>query len=290
MKSPEQVAAIQSRRRSEREQLQLLNNVDGWHETIKSKLFGLYDCAQFRNFERCGHEKIFRTCTSCGDWKSFTYHCMVKWCPRCNWRITRTRHKLIERWSQRIAQPKHVVTTQRNTRTLNGRMIREHQVALAKLRRTNVFDQVAGGCVSVELTNESAGWHLHAHWLLDARWIDAQELSRTWGRLVGQTYAIVKVCDLRSRKEFAREVSKYVIKGSEMSKWDAEEIHQFVRAVKGRRFFFAFGSLFKEGSAVRAELLAEKVPTLCECGCGKFVVRSEVDQALHDIRKQQRSR
>lgn len=268
----------------------MLNSADGWHETIKTKLFPLYNSPQMRNFERCGHEKVFRTCKDCGDWKAFGYHCMIKWCPRCNWRITRTRQKLITRWAQRIEQPKHVVTTQRNTRTLTSRMIREHAVALSKLRRTNVFAQVDGGCVSVEVTNESKGWHLHAHWLLDARWVDAQELSRTWGRLVGQDYAVVKVCDLRDRKEFAREVAKYVIKGSEMARWPAEEINEFVRAVRGKRFFFAFGSLFKQGAQVRAELHAEKIPAVCACGCGRFVVRSEVDQALHDIRTQQRSR
>lgn len=284
------IAQIQSRRAAERKQLQLLNSTDGWHETIRSKLQGRLNTIQFENFQRCGTEKIYRTCKGCGKCDGFGYHCMIKWCPRCNWRVTNKRQEMLERWSQLIDQPKHVVTTQRNTATLTRKMISDHTRNLAKLRRANVFKEVKGGCVSVEITNESRGWHLHAHWFVDARWIDASELSSTWARLVGQDFAIVKVLDLRSRKDFAREVAKYVVKGSEMATWDGNEINEFVRAVRGRRFFFAFGTLFRASAKIRAEMNAEKIPTVCECGCEKFVVRSAVDELLHEIRTQQRKR
>ena len=271
---------IQSFRQRDRQQLRLLNEADGWHEQIQTKLSGLCELKQFTNFARCGKELTYRTCKGCGDVRTFHYHCMLKWCPRCSWRIVRIRQIIISRWAELLEQPKHLVTTQRNTSTLTHRQLRNHTRNLSKLRRTKVFEHVTGGCVSVEVTNESKGWHLHAHWLVNARWVDAKELAVTWGTLVGQDYAIVKVLDLRERKGYAREVSKYVCKGSAMAKWPPDEINEFVHAIRGQRFFFTFGDLFRKGGAIRAAIHAEKEPSLCECGCGKFIIRSELDQKI----------
>jgi hypothetical protein len=277
--TPETLQRIADRRRDQLRQQHLIRETDLYHETIRTKLSGLFRGNQMQNFTRCGHDRIYRTCKNCGDCENFEYHCSIKWCPRCNWRITTKRQEIISKWIQTIKQPKHVVTTQRNTETLTNRMIREHTRNLSRLRRTKLFSKVTGGCVSVEVTNESRGWHLHAHWLLDVRWLDAEELSRTWGKLVGQQFAIVKIKDLRHRIEYQREVAKYVVKGSEMARWHPEEIHQFVRAVRGKRFFFTFGALFKQARALRNKERPQ--PIMCACGCNKFVFRDELAQILH---------
>lgn len=231
--------------------------------------------AQLQNYARCGHERVYRTCVGCDGTEVHAYHCMVKWCPRCNWRIVRRRRDLLKRWMPTIMQPKHIVTTQRNTKTITRRMIQEHTRNLSRLRRAKVFNQVKGGCVSVELTNESKGWHLHAHWLVDARFVDAQELARVWGRLVGQDYAIVKVMDARNKPQYERELMKYVVKGSDLAKWNTAELYDFIAAVRGQRFFFAFGDLFKRARQIRAQMQQDRIPQVCDCGCSHFLFTSD---------------
>jgi len=92
---------------------------------------------------------------------------------------------------------------------------------------------------------------LHSHWLLDVRWLDMKGVSLTWSGLVGQEFAIVKIKDARDR-DYLQEVTKYVAEGSELAKWPAEHLLEFVTAIRSRRFFFAFGSLFKMGHEIRS--------------------------------------
>jgi hypothetical protein len=183
----------------------------------------------------------------------------------------------------KISQPKHLVLTQQNFTILTRRRIRLHSLALAKLRRKKCFQSVKGGCVSVEITNEERGWHMHSHWLLDATWLDMTNVSKAWGKLVGQNFAIVKIKDIRGTS-YLQEVSKYVVKGSDLAAWPPEHILEFVRAVKGLRFFSSFGSLLKLAPAIRAELHALKPPPpVCECGCGEFVYEDETDHEIASI-------
>jgi hypothetical protein len=274
-----------AKRNREFEQRQLLPENDDFHETIRGKLQGLCETPQFENFSRCGNEDIFRTCKSCGQVEKFKYRCCIKWCPRCQWRITHTRQNLIEFWASKISQPKHLVLTQKNFPILSHDRITDHTGNLAAMRRRKSFEDVRGGCVSVEITNEGTGWHLHSHWLLDVDWLEMSEVSKDWGALVGQTFAVCKVMDCRDRS-YIQEISKYVVEGSELAKWPSEQVNEFVLAVRGLRFFFSFGTLFKLGPAIRAELATQDgPPTECSCGEEDFVYETEQDVVLHEIRE-----
>lgn len=278
------------RNERERKQLALLSENDLHAETIKAKLRGVLESTQFENFCRCGQERIFKTCRDCGEVTQFLYQCSLKWCPRCQWKITERRRQLLAHWVKRISQPKHLVLTQRNFPTLTPTRLRKHQKNLAKIRRLKCWQAVKGGCVSIEITNEDRGWHLHSHWLLDVRWLDMPEISREWGRLCGQEFAIVKIMDCRDR-DYLQEVTKYVVEGSELAKWPAEHVAEFVSAIRGRRFFFAFGSMFKLGKEIRAEIAAEKPPVApCDCGCCDFTFEDERQAIVNEVRKLQRKR
>lgn len=280
-------AAAIARARAERDQQRLFEDTAIWHDQILTKLRTedridpetgewFAPTAQLQNFARCGHEKVYKTCAGCDETTSHAYHCMIKWCPCCNWRITERRRQLLKMWLPNIKQPKHIVTTQRNSDTLTRELIRQHTRNLSRLRRSKVFEHVKGGCVSVEITNENRGWHVHAHWLVDARWVDEPELARTWGRLVGQDYAIVKVKDARDRTNYQRELMKYVVKGSDLARWSTDELYQFIESVRSQRFFFAFGQLFKVARSLRAQAELEKPPTTpCECGSCQFIFTSD---------------
>jgi hypothetical protein len=279
-----------ARRKRDFEQRKLIPDVDLQWQAVCDKLDGAWDDNQLGNLRRCGVETIYRTCKGCSDVQQFDYRCSLKWCPRCNWRISQRRAELLRLWVKRIRSPKHLVTTQRNFPVLTRRKIREHQKNLAKLRRKKVFAGVRGGCVSVEITNEGNGWHLHAHWLVDANFVSAQELAVAWGKLIGQEYGIVKVINA-TEKDYATEVAKYVVKGDSMMRWPREHVLEFVRAVKGIRFYFTFGELFKLSRAIRAELNQSKPPAKpCDCGCSDFVFEDEVTAVLHELRDRAKRR
>ena len=278
-------ARLRARRETEREQRQLLNPVEDFAETIIGKLTGYLDTPQFYNFSKCGQEDIYRTCKDCGRWEAFPYKCNIKWCPRCQPRLTRIRRNLISLWSKKIQQPKHLVLTQKNFDVLTRKKIREHTKLLAKMRRTKCFAKVRGGCVSTEITNENRGWHLHAHLLLDVNWLEMDKVSITWGKLVGQEFAIVKVKDVRD-EEYLQEICKYVVEGSELAKWQPHQINEFVQAVRGLRMFNSFGTLRELAPQIRAELnMAKPEMPPCKCGCTQFTYETEEASVAHDAEK-----
>lgn len=137
----------------------------------------------------------------------------------------------------------------------------------------------------MEVTKESKGWHLHLHILLDARFIPIERLAIEWGHLLDQQFGIVKIIDCRE-KSYAHEVCKYVVSGSEIAKWSGEEILELVTAARGIRFFAPFGSLWKLGKKIKAELAASRPDaTPCECGCSDFRYDTEESDAWADARR-----
>lgn len=223
------------------------------HDTIAHKLRSVASGAQYERFKVCGQEVLFRVCQGCGKSRQVSTRCNLKWCPVCNWRLTDARKKVLQVWASKVAAPKHLVLTQKNIPILTRQVLRNVQKSLVRMRRSKCFGQVAGGCVSIEITNEAAGWHPHSHWLLDAPWLDMSEISKTWAGIVGQQFAICKIKSVEG-ESYVNEVCKYVVEGSAMAQWPAEIIWEFICAVKGRRFFFTFGNLFKAGSDIRKEL------------------------------------
>jgi len=276
---------LQERAEREFQQRKLWRETEDYHETIRSKLDGVFEDNQFCNFARCGQEDLVRECQGCGQQEAIRYHCNLKWCPRCQWRLSEKRKRLLGAWTLRIQQPKHLVLTQKNFAVLTGRKIREHQKNLARMRRAKAMKQVKGGCVSIEITNEGNGWHLHSHWLIDVRWLDMPSVSQAWAKLVGQEFSIVKIMDCRE-KSYLQEVTKYVCEGSAMAQWPSEKIHEFVRAIKRRRFFFAFGSLFHEAADVRRGLNEARQPAEpCECGCDRFRWKDEIACLVEEAKR-----
>lgn len=175
-------------------------------------------------------------------------------------------------------QPKHLVLTSRNFPMMTRKRLRENVIAMTALRRSVCFKKVLGGCASVECTwakkgdwvngvQVAGGFHLHSHWLIEARWIDLEAVESAWAKLIGQELAVVRVYDAR-QADYVKELCKYVVEGSELAGWPKEIIHQFVCASRGVRFFFKFGELLKQSKAIQMQLACEKKQfAACECGC-----------------------
>jgi len=84
----------------------------------------------------------------------------------------------------------------------------------------------------METTNEGRGWHVHFHVLVESSWTDVRELARQWSELIGQTFAQVKLQQVRGQ-DYLREVCKYSVKGSDLMRWGAADLAAYLVALDG---------------------------------------------------------
>lgn len=243
-------------------------------EGIVAKLDEAGESAIADRIRDCHSEVSYRRCRGCSTVSKFYNRCEHKWCPLCAPRLSRERKAALEVWSREVAQPKHVVLTARNSELISKPLVKRYVKALSRLRRTVFARNWRGGFYSIECTNESRGWHIHFHLLVDADWIDQSELAKQWAKCIGQDFAIVYVKDARG-EAYLGEVCKYLVKGSILAKWSGVEVAAFVRAFDGVRCFQPFGSLLGRRKAVREVIKALlDVKATCECGCSDFQIMS----------------
>jgi len=169
---------------------------------------------------------------------------------------------------------KHVVVTQRNFTTPLRPAIIECRKNLNRLRKQKLFGKVSGGCASMEITNEGKGWHVHWHMLIQSSsFFPAKDLAVVWGKLVGQSFAIVKVKSVDDAS-YLGELCKYAAKPAEVAKWPAEQIYEFCEAVQKTRMFTVFGRFAQIRRWAQMEVkrdALERHAGACECGCSDRV-------------------
>lgn len=219
---------------------------------------------------KCHTERFVRLCNGCYQTKVFYNRCDLKHCPVCSKRLAYERRRSVEWWTKQVKQPKHVVLTARNAATIDAAKVRSFKAAFARLRRTKFARNWIGGFYSIEVTNEGKGWHIHLHALIEAKWIDANELASVWAKCIGQDFAIVKVKDARNG-DYLRELCKYVCKGDQLAGWIPDDIAALIDSLATNRTFGAFGELYKMRALHREFLdgLQAEGPT-CPCGCSSF--------------------
>lgn len=254
-----------------------------WAESVVAKLDSVDRPDLANKIRHCHTEKKVIRCCGCGKQTVVFNRCDVGWCPLCAPRLAYRRKERVGWWAALIKQPKHVVLTVKNFPRLNAATVRTFKDCFTRLRRRKFAANWRGGFYSLEVTNEGNGWHLHLHALIDARWIDAGQLSREWAQIVGQDFAIVCVRDCRAH-DYLREVTKYAVKGSTLAGWTGQQIADFVQAFDGVRTFGVFGSLYGQQAEWRAWLEeSDHENRKCECGCDRFVVLSENEVQWKEI-------
>lgn len=221
-------------------------------------------------------------CTNCGTFTEVRTHCMKRWCPACARRISAKRVGRYVRAAATMQWPLHVTLTVKNTQDISLETFRRLQAAFKKLRRQHIFRRVVGGVASIELTNRGRGWHPHIHLLLDCEWLAdraptikpfdsrerraakckaaADELGRTWARLVGQRTASVKTRRCAGMVAVT-EVLKYAVKPESLIECE-DNPGDAIRAMQKARLFVAFGNCY--GRTKEFDAAMEKP----ECTCG----------------------
>jgi len=247
----------------------------------KLRLMGRRELAD--TLEGCHSMFTVAQCKGCKRINKFPNRCDLKICPECQPRLAWNREKSISWWVKLLDQPKLVTLTAKNTKDFSAGHIEEFMKWFTNLRNRKFCDNWIGGFYSIEVTKEANHWHLHLHALVEARWIDRNELSTEWRSVTnGQGY-IVDVRDARD-KAYQKHVKKYVVKGSQLAAWTPEEVATFVDAFEGKRCFGVFGKLYGQRTKYREwiESITRSVP-VCECGCTESYYYSESEFLEKDL-------
>jgi hypothetical protein len=209
---------------------------------------------------RCQTTGVIKLCLTCSTRYPLPWNCNQRLCPHCSRRIAARRADILRRLIPMLPQPKHVVLTMRNTWAIDPDCLAGYARALRLLRRRKLPHPWAGGTWTLEITNESRGWHPHYHLLVDTPWVDPGKLATTWARLVNQhDIAIIAVRDARET-DYAAEVAKYVVKPAEIAAWQPTDLRAFVRAIRTTRAFGVWGNARKLWPRAKAQAEADRPP------------------------------
>lgn len=205
-------------------------------------------------------------CRGCGHRHDAETKCSRKWCPSCAPKRANERARKMRLAVRTMRWPMHITLTMRNVPLEEAPrgILRDLMKCFARLRRMKLWTaNVAGGVVSVEVTDKGNGLHPHLHALIDCQWLAlktpgphhgddratladkfrcaAQELQGAWAKCLGQETppAIwIRRCDAGA----ADEVCKYALKSEDAINCTGE-IAPVLRMLDAVRTVATFGTL-----------------------------------------------
>jgi hypothetical protein len=194
--------------------------------------------------------------------------CKNRLCPACSmrrsWRVARR----IEAVAKQADSPRFVTLTVKTDDHCLAEAVAKLRDGWKKLRKSDIWkSRVKGGVYSLEVSRGRQGdrWHPHLHIITDGSYLPQAALAEAWLRATGDS-CIVDVRAIRSRREIARYVAKYVSKGDHLRSWSVEQIREYAEALAGARVVHTFGSLH----GVQVDPREEPNPPLKRCGWVAF--------------------
>lgn len=270
---------IQSKKKAQRE---FWKEHSAFKWSVEAKLREVGDIERADKLRSCHEQMVVGQCTNCGKSQTFYRRCDNFFCPECQPTLAKKRQESIGWWMNQVAQPKHVVLTLRNVSDLSRDHIKFAKQSLTRLRGRKFCKNWVGGFWSLEVTNEGRGWHIHFHLLIDARWIDQQQLAIEWNAANKGFGHICYVKDGR-KSDYKKEVAKYVVKGSLLAKWSGRDIQTFCVALDGERTFGVFGTLYGKRTQWREWIASiDATKARCTCGCNELLYYSESEWLARD--------
>jgi hypothetical protein len=182
--------------------------------------------------------------------------CRHRLCPHCSKRRSWSCARSIEHLGKEMDSPRFITLTLRTQSDTLAESLERLRSGWKRLRQTKLWkSKCEGGVYSLEVTRGRSGdrWHPHLHILVDGSFIPQRELSDAWLKATGDS-CIVDVRAVRSRRQIARYVSKYVAKGDEFASWTLEQIAEYAQAMCGQRVIQTFGSLHGKVADPREEV------------------------------------
>jgi hypothetical protein len=244
-------------------------------------------------------------CLSCGHRKEVIQRCKKRWCPCCARSISAQRSRELLFITERMRWKLFVTLTMRHDSEPSVSEVRKLVKCFGKFRRRKLWTcRTQGGVVTVEITGSSGNWHPHLHGVIDCQWLALKtpcprrgdsdreikrlcqlaqvELSRAWGKQVGQETASVWV-KRAYQHSIAKEVAKYTVKAQDLIQFKGST-GDLIRALDKTRAFRPFGTAHGQvvkdiraeaRAAARADLEAWKEDNAIEDCCTNISLMPE---------------
>jgi hypothetical protein len=200
-------------------------------------------------------------CPALAEWsdgsiKASLPTCRKRCCPHCDKRRSRELALRVEGLIKEMNAPRFLTITLKSTNEPLRNQVKRMRESFAKLRRTKVWKRcVIGGIYGVEITRnpQTRAWHPHLHIVFDGLYAPQKELSDAWLKATGDS-SIIDIRRISDRRNFARYITKYILKGDSNSKdrsannnvfalWPYRAIREYVESLIGARMIHTFGSL-----------------------------------------------
>lgn len=173
--------------------------------------------------------------------------CRRRTCPDCAHKRYLRLMQEYEPLLHKVQNPKLLTVTLRRGDDLELLVDRLVQ-GFKNLRRRDVMAPVRGGFYAIEVVPKPDGeWHVHLHALIDAPFIEQEDISDEWRDITGDSY-VVDIRKLANQEAGVRYVLGYTTKREKIERDWCDESEdrkkEFEDAIKGRRFLQPWGSLY----------------------------------------------
>ena len=238
------------------------------------KTLGLFEHAEGERLELCGKDFISTMSNYCGKTldRYPAARCGLAYCPDCNIRRRNRELKSVKPKFEAELRDSPALRPYFLTLTLRDRMTQRDankylKKQFEKLRDRKVWNQVKGGCYSIQFTVVQDGWNAHLHAvILSERMPSETELSKAWSKLTCGSHRVdirpIEINELDT-------VLGYMFKPADLSKMTKEQALEMIDAPAIRTvetFGIVRRSKARPEPDAPAKLARLKVGDACDCG------------------------
>lgn len=198
----------------------------------------------------------FRQCGSCctvefsDTAKRHRVRCNTCKCRHCEPCMRQRANRLAANLKQRLVDIpngdyRFITLTLKHSHKPLAEQIKRLFACFRRLRAQPVWrDSQKGGChiLEVKWISQSREWHPHLHCVMDGGFMQKSELVAAWHKVTGDSF-IVDIQQLKTFKDAAHYLCKYVSKGTSGDVWnDRDASQEWITAVKGVRICATTGT------------------------------------------------
>lgn len=198
-------------------------------------------------FDNCGAECVVEFSVEANKWRLRANYCKCRHCEAC---MKSKANKLAANLRKRLLQTadgryRFITLTLRHTDNPLTDQIKRLYKSFTKLRNSKAWKKSQRGgafCLEVKFNSKTRQWHPHIHVISEGDFLDKFDLSRAWLAATGDS-PIVDIRALKSEKDAAHYVAKYVTKGTSSDVWnDLDAAQEWIAATKGVRVCATYGT------------------------------------------------
>lgn len=199
---------------------------------------------RLENFDNCKTHAWFVRHEDTGDVKVVSSSCKLRWCPLCS--NARKFHlgSQVTEWLEGVDRPKFLTLTLKHSNNPLESQVDDLYQAFRKLRLFKKYKKLIDGGVWFFQIKRSSGdglWHPHLHCVIESKFLDHDDLSRTWLRITG-TSKVVHVIGVKDKDDVAEYVARYAARPSQLAGLDIADQLELVTSLHGRRMVGAWGT------------------------------------------------